>query len=79
MDSICPKKNTRIETGSLESGFIAQDVEAAAQDMPHLAHIVSTDEDDFKNLDYSRLVTALLGCVRDLRSRVRQLENDAGS
>ena len=39
VDTICPKTYTRIDTGALESGFIAQDVEAAAQDMPHLAHI----------------------------------------
>ena len=68
-DAVSPKKYTRIETGARETSFIAQDVEAVTQALPDFAHIVSTDEDDLLNLDYSRMVTALLGCVRDLRAR----------
>ena len=66
--AISPKKYTRIDTGLRETGFIAQDVEAATQALPDFAHIVSTDEDGMLNLDYSRTVSALLGCVRDLRA-----------
>ena len=54
-------------------------MKAATQALPDFAHIVSTDEDGLLNLDYSRMVTALLGCVRDLRARVRLLEDAVGA
>ena len=79
VDAIAPKCYTRIDTGMRETGFIAQEVKAAAQALPNFAHIVSTDEDGLLNLDYGRCISALLGCVRDLRGRVLQLENAAGS
>ena len=79
VDAFAPKSYTRIDTGLRETGFIAQDVEVATRALPDFAHIVSTDEDGLLNLDYGRCISALLGCVRDLRDRVRQLENAAGS
>ena len=78
-DAVSPKKYTRIDTGLRETGFVAQDVEAATQALPDFAHIVSRDEDNLMNLDYSRMVTVLLGCVRDLSARVLQLESAVGA
>ena len=75
VDAFAPKSYTRIGKRLRETGFIAQDVEAATQALPDFAHIVSTDEDGLLNLDYSRCISALLGCVRDLRDRVHQLES----
>ena len=79
VDAFAPKSYTRIDTGRRETRLIAQHVEAATQALPDFAHIVSTDEDGLLNLDYGRCISALLGCVRDLRERVLQLESAAGS
>ena len=79
VDAIAPVAYARIDTGVRETGFIAQDVEAATQALPDFAHIVNTDEEGLLNLDYSCMVTALLGCVRDLRARVQMLEDAVGA
>ena len=80
------KKYTRNDTGEDRHGFIAQDLEAACSD-PFFAHIVgstpATDDEGeeiagaaaIKTVDYSRLVALLWTTVRDLRSRVQELEN----
>ena len=86
LDAVEAKKYTRNDTGEDRHGFIAQDLEAACSD-PFFAHIVgSTPAKDaegeeiegaapIKTVDYSRLVALLWTTVRDLRSRVRELES----
>ena len=85
LDTVEAKKYTRNDTGEDRHGFIAQDLEAACSD-PFFAHIVGStpatdDEGDdiegaapIKTVDYSRLVALLWTTVRDLRSRVLELE-----
>ena len=86
LDAVEAKKYTRNDTGEDRHGFIAQDLEAACID-PFFAHIVgsipATDDEGeeiegaaaIKTVDYSRLVALLWTTVRDLRSRVQELEN----
>ena len=86
LDAIEAKKYTRNDTGERRHGFVAQDLEAQCID-PFFAHIVgstpATDDEGeeiegapaIKTVDYSRLVALLWTTVRDLRSRVRELEN----
>ena len=85
IDTVEPKKYTRNDTGEDRHGFIAQDLEAACTG--NFAHIVgstpATDDEGeeiegaaaIKTVDYSRLVALLWTTVRDLRNRVRELEN----
>ena len=87
LDAVEAKKYTRNDTGEDRHGFISQDLEAACSD-PFFAHIVgstpATDDEGeeiegaaaIKTVDYSRLVAILWTCVQDLRSRVRELENN---
>ena len=86
VDQVQAKRYTRNDTGEHRHGFIAQDLEAACSD-PFFAHIVgstpATDAEGeeiegaaaIKTVDYSRLVAILWTTVRDLRSRVQELEN----
>ena len=86
VDAVEAKKYTRNDTGEDRHGFIAQDLEAVCSD-PFFAHIVgstpATDDEGediegaapIKTIDYSRLVALLWTTVRDLRSRVLELEN----
>jgi hypothetical protein len=80
------KKYTRNDTGERRHGFVAQDLEAACTD-PFFSHIVgeipATDEEGeeipgaapIKTVSYDRLTAILWTTVRDLRSRVLELEN----
>ena len=86
VDQVQAKKYTRNDTGERRHGFIAQDLEAQCID-PFFAHIVgstpATDDEGeeiggaapIKTVDYSRLVALLWTSVRELRSRVLELEN----
>ena len=86
VDAVEAKKYRRNDTGEHRHGFIAQDLEAACND-PFFSHIVGStaatdDEGDeiegaapIKTVDYSRLVALLWTTLRDLRSRVQELEN----
>ena len=85
IDTVEAKKYTRNDTGEDRHGFIAQDLEAACTG--NFAHIVgstpATDDEGeeiegaaaIKTVDYSRLVAILWTTVRELRSRVQELEN----
>ena len=85
LDTVEAKKYTRNDTGEHRHGFIAQDLEAACTG--NFAHIVgstpATDDEGeeiegaaaIKTVDYSRLVALLWTTVRELRSRVQELEN----
>ena len=85
IDTVEAKKYTRNDTGEDRHGFIAQDLEAACTG--NFAHIVgstpATDDEGeeiegaaaIKTVDYSRLVALLWTTVRELRSRVQELEN----
>jgi hypothetical protein len=84
IDTVEAKKYTRNDTGEDRHGFIAQDLEAACTG--NFAHIVgstpATDDEGeeiegeaIKTVDYSRLVALLWTTVKDLRSRVLELEN----
>ena len=84
IDTVEAKKYTRNDTGEDRHGFIAQDLEAACRG--NFAHIVgstpATDDEGeeiegeaIKTVDYSRLVAILWTSVRELRSRVLELEN----
>ena len=85
IDTVEAKKYTRNDTGEHRHGFIAQDLEAACTG--NFAHIVgstpATDDEGeeiegaaaIKTVDYSRLVALLWTTVKDLRSRVLELEN----
>ena len=84
IDQVQAKKYTRNDTGEDRHGFIAQDLEAACTG--NFAHIVgstpATDDEGeeiegeaIKTVDYSRLVALLWTTVKDLRSRVLELEN----
>ena len=85
IDTVEAKKYTRNDTGEDRHGFIAQDLEAACTG--NFAHIVgstpATDDEGeeiegaaaIKTVDYSRLVALLWTTVKDLRSRVQELEN----
>ena len=55
-------------SGKEDLGFIAQEVEDI---FPELVH---TDEDGFKSLDYAKLVPVLVESVKDLNSRIEDLE-----
>ena len=86
IDQVQAKRYTRKDTGEHRHGFIAQDLEAACNDL-FFSHIVGStpatdDEGDeiegaaaLKTVDYSRLVALLWTTVRDLRSRVQALES----
>ena len=86
VDAVEAKKYRRNDTGEDRHGFIAQDLEAECID-PFFAHIVgstpATDDEGeeiegaaaIKTVDYSRLVALLWTTVRELRSRVQELEN----
>ena len=86
VDAVEAKKYTRNDTGERRHGFVAQDLAAHCLD-PFLSHIVgeipATDDEGeeiegaaaIKTVDYSRLVAILWTTVRDLRNRVRELEN----
>ena len=85
LDAVEAKKYTRNDTGEHRHGFVAQDLEANCTG--NFAHIVGstpvTDDEGeeiegaaaIKTVDYSRLVALLWTTVRDLRSRVLELEN----
>ena len=85
IDQVQAKKYTRNDTGEDRHGFIAQDLDAACTG--NFAHIVgstpATDDEGeeiegaapIKTVDYSRLVALLWTTVRELRSRVLELEN----
>ena len=85
IDQVQAKKYTRNDTGEDRHGFIAQDLEAVCTG--NFAHIVgstpATDDEGeeiegaaaIKTVDYSRLVALLWTTVRELRSRVQELEN----
>ena len=85
IDAVEAKKYTRNDTGEDRHGFISQDLEAVCTG--NFAHIVGStpatdDEGDeiegaaaIKTVDYSRLVAILWTSVRELRSRVQELEN----
>ena len=86
LDAVEAKKYTRNDTGEDRHGFIAQDLVAACSDQ-FFAHIVgstpATDDEGeeiegaaaIKTVSYDRLVALLWTTVRDLRSRVQELEN----
>ena len=85
IDNVQAKKYTRNDTGEDRHGFISQDLEAVCAG--NFAHIVgstpATDDEGeeiegaaaIKTVDYSRLVALLWTTVRDLRSRVQELES----
>ena len=84
IDTVEAKKYTRNDTGEDRHGFVAQDLETACTG--NFAHIVgstpATDDEaeeiegaTIKTVDYSRLVAILWTTVRELRSRVQELEN----
>jgi hypothetical protein len=86
LDAVQAKKYTRNDTGERRHGFIAQDLEAECSD-PFFSHIVgeipATDSEGeeiegaaaIKTVSYDRLTAILWTTVRDLRSRVQELEN----
>ena len=84
VDAVEAKKYTRNDTGEDRHGFISQDLEAVCTG--NFAHIVgsipATDDEGeeiegeaIKTVDHSRLVAILWTSVRELRSRVLELEN----
>ena len=85
IDTVEAKKYTRNDTGEHRHGFIAQDLEAACTGnfAPIVGSNPATDDEGediegaaaIKTVDYSRLVALLWTTVRDLRSRVLELEN----
>ena len=85
IDTVEAKKYTRNDTGEDRHGFIAQDLDAACTG--NFAHIVgstpATDDEGeeiegaaaIKTVSYDRLTAILWTTVKDLRSRVLELEN----
>ena len=64
-------------------GFIAQEMEAAVQGKANFECLVgSTEGDDeepsMKTLDYSRLTAILWTCVKELHSKVQELQSAVG-
>ena len=86
LDAVEAKKYTRNDTGERRHGFVAQDLEEACTD-PFFSHIVgeipATDQEGeeipgaatIKTVSYDRLTAILWTTVRDLRSRVLELES----
>ena len=85
VDAVEAKKYTRNDTGEHRHGFVSQDFEAHCTG--HFAHIVgeipATDQEGeeiegaapIKTVSYDRLTAILWTTVRELRSRVQELEN----
>ena len=64
-------------------GFIAQEMEAAVQGKPNFESLVGNTQGDdeepsTKTLDYSRLTAILWTCVKDLHSKVQELQSAVG-
>jgi len=54
------------------AGVIAQDVESI------LPHLVSTNPEGKKSVNYGSLTAYLIECVKELTTRVKELENKNG-
>jgi hypothetical protein len=57
-----------------QTGFIAQEVEDAIGNTPFM-HIIHENEDEYKLLDYTRMITILWATVRKQNERIELLEN----
>ena len=81
LNAVQAKTYTRNDQGGAPKfGFIAQEMEAAVQGKANFECLVgSTEGDDeepsMKTLDYSRLTAILWTCVKDLHSRVQELQS----
>ena len=66
----------REDLGQRRMGLIAQEVEDAIQELA-IDNVVNTRwhlDDDYRVLDYARLVALLIPAVNSLRKRVKELE-----
>ena len=86
LQAVTPKKYTRNDKDNEpRHGFIAQELETAIKGKDNFQCLVGTtdqiiDDDDqqieaLKTVDYARLTAILWTCVRDLHSKVQDLQN----
>ena len=60
----------KIDTGKLGSGVIAQELEEV------LPHLVNTDKDDKKTVNYNGIIAYLIESIKELSAEVEQLKNN---
>lgn len=68
--SLKPVNYNRIDTGKLESGFIAQDV----QEVDPALVVKNNDEQETLSLDYSRIVVMLTKAVQEQQKQIEELK-----
>ena len=84
LEAVQARTYTRNDQGGAPKfGFIAQDMEAAVKGKTNYECLVgSTEGDDeepsIKTLDYSRLTAILWTCVKELHSKVQELQSAVG-